>query len=358
MFAPSDMTSQTGTAYKIPIDSSLASLTGISGKRRNINGDGRINQQAAAVSASTSWQYICDMWEMQYSASGGTGSYTAVTSTLFPAGVGVGCLSLGTTGAISARFRTKMTSGNIKDLLFPPFWYPVAAPAHPFACAGILAYQDTGVDILVTPTLLSADTTDVFTTMTNTRVGAALTLPTGQLTQLVWEGGNSFQLDTLTNATNGLCLQFDFALPASASTKKLILGDVQFEGGQVCSFYGRTPLSEEERRCRRHYVEFMTGVVNEPLVLIQNLTTTTGAGALRMPESMGKTPTLVLSAASHFSQSNVSGSAVACTALSIANGTTRAVQVLTTVASGLIAGNASQLFANSTSARLALDARL
>jgi hypothetical protein len=252
-----DSTSQTGTAYKARIDGAAAALAGVAGKRRNINGDGRIDQLVAAVAISASWQYLLDMWEVETAdAVHSSGNFGQIVNANFPAGLAIGSSGLTTTGAAAIKFRTKLESLNVADMLSAPFTYPVASPLHPYASLGILAFQDSGVAVNVTPVLRSADVVNNFATMTNSLTGAVQSLPSGAVTQLWWDGAaNAFQLDSLTNARNGLCLELDFAMPTGVSAKNLQLGDVQLEPGQVASYYGRNRFDDELRACQRFYAK-------------------------------------------------------------------------------------------------------
>src|SRR5579883_2831585 len=220
-FQATNMTTQTGSVYKSAIDADTAALQGSWGKRRNINGDGQVNQLVSPVSLSGSWQYILDLWEAQsYTAANSSGSFGQIADTNFPAQVAIGTANLGTTGAVTVALRTKMESRNVRDLLAAPFQY--GTPAHPFAALGLLAFQDTGAAISVTPILRSADAADNFSTMSNALTGAAQSLPSGAVTQLWWDGaGNALQL----------------------------------EGGQVASFYGRSPFGDELERAQRYYAK-------------------------------------------------------------------------------------------------------
>jgi hypothetical protein len=249
-----DSTSTTGTVLKANIDTNSAAYAGVFGKRRNINGDGRVQQRATA-SLNGSWQYCQDMWEVWESvAANGSGTFGQQTNANFPAGVSIGTANLGTTGAVTVALRTKMVSKNVADLLSAPFIYPVSAPAHPFGSLGLLAFQDSGVSVNVTPVLRSADAVDNFTTMTNSLTGAAQALGSGAVTQLWWDtAANAFQLDSLTNARNGLCLELQFAMPTGLTTKNLQIGDVQFEGGQVASYFGRRGFNDEEEACQEFF---------------------------------------------------------------------------------------------------------
>ena len=254
-FQPTNMTVQTGSAYKAAIDADTGALQGAWGKRRNVNGDGQVNQLVTSVALSGSWQYILDLWEAQsYTAANSSGSFGQIADSNFPAQVAIGTANLGTTGAVTIAFRTKMESRHVRDLLSATFQY--GSPAHPFAAVGLLAFQDSGAAVNVTPILRSADAADNFATMSNSLTASALILPSGTVTQLWWDGaGNAFQLDTLTNARNGLCLELQFAMPTGLSTKNLRIGDVQFEGGQVASFYGRSAFGDELERAQRYYAK-------------------------------------------------------------------------------------------------------
>lgn len=251
-----DSTSTTGSILKGAYDSNAAAYAGIFGKRRNINGDGRVQQRATA-SVNNAWQYCQDMWEVWESvAANGSGTFGQQTNTNFPAGLAIGTANLSTTGAVTVALRTKMVSKNVADLLSAPFIYPVSSPAHPFASLGIIAFQDSGVSVNVTPVLRSADAVDNFTTMTNSLTGATQALGSAAVTQLWWDSAASaFQLDSLTNARNGLCLELQFAMPTGLTTKNLQLGDVQFEGGQVASYYGRNSFGDEVALCEAFFAK-------------------------------------------------------------------------------------------------------
>ena len=83
-----------------------------------------------------------------------------------------------------------------------------------------------------------------------------LSLPSGALTQLWWDtAANALQVDSLTNARNGLCLELQFAMPTGLTTKNLRIGDVQFEGGQVATYFGRSLFQDELERCQRYYAK-------------------------------------------------------------------------------------------------------
>ncbi|HUN46568.1 MAG TPA: hypothetical protein VMU85_08610 [Stellaceae bacterium] len=276
----SDMTSQTGSAYKAALDAATAALAGSAGKRRNVNGDGRVNQLTSAVAISTAWQYVLDMWEAQAGA-GVSGSFGQVADAAFPAQLAIGTAALSTSGAATVALRTKIESRATADLLAPAFQYPVAAPAHPFAALSLVAYQDSGQPMSVTPVLRSADAPDDFAGMSHAISGPTQSLPSGVLTQLWWDGAaGAFQLDTLANVANGLCLEIDIAVPAGLGGRSLRIGDVQLEGGQVATYFGRANFADELLRCQRFYAKTF------PLAVApaQNAGT---AGAWIAPQAVG-----------------------------------------------------------------------
>ncbi len=254
-YTATNMTVQSGTQYKANIDADTAALQGVYGKRRNVNGDGFINQLVNPVAISASWQYILDMWEAEIVSGTATGNFGQQASTSFPGQVSIGTTNLATTAASTLGFRTKMLGRNVSDLLFAPYLYPIGGTLqHPFGSLSILAFQNSGSSVNVTPTLRSANSVDNFSTMSNSIGGATLSLPSGVVTQLVWDGAaTAFQLDTLTNFSNGIALELDFAMPNGLSGISLQIGDVQFEGGQVATSFGRGYIADELLHCQRFY---------------------------------------------------------------------------------------------------------
>jgi len=253
-----DVTSQTGSAYKANIDSDTAANAGNWGKRRNVNGSGRINQLVSTVAIATSWAYCLDMWEFQMGSNNASGSFGQITDSNFPAGVAIGTSGLGTTSAVNINFRTKIESVNVRDIVngAAPFKYPVSSPANSYISISCLAYQDSGSSVNVTPIVRSADAQDNFGTMTNSVTGNALSLPSGAVTRLVWDtSANAIRVDNLTNGVNGLCIELDFAMPNGLSTKNLRIGDVQIEGGQVASDFAVGLVADELDRCQRYYAK-------------------------------------------------------------------------------------------------------
>jgi hypothetical protein len=92
--------------------------------------------------------------------------------------------------------------------------------------------------------------------MSNSVAGNAISLPSGAVTRLVWEGAaNAIRVDNLTNGTNGLCVELDFAMPTGLASKSLRIADVQIEGGQVASDFAPPLIADELERCQRYYAK-------------------------------------------------------------------------------------------------------
>ncbi|HTS92230.1 MAG TPA: hypothetical protein VMG55_09540 [Stellaceae bacterium] len=249
---------QTGSVYKVNIDATTAALAGIWGKRRNVNGQCRINQLVSAVAISTAWQYALDMWEFRMATNAASGNFGQIADANFPGGVALGTSGLGTSGAVQVGFRTKIESAHCRDIVngAAPFKYPVSAPANSYIAISCLAYQDSGAPVAVTPKVFSADAQDNFAAMTNSVAGNAITLPSGQVTRLVWDGAaNAIRVDNLTDGVNGLCIELDFAMPTGLSAKNLRIADVQIEGGQVASDFAPAHIGDELERCQRYYAK-------------------------------------------------------------------------------------------------------
>jgi hypothetical protein len=109
--------------------------------------------------------------------------------------------------------------------------------------------------------------------------------------------------------------------------------------------------------CQRYYHE-VGGLVNYEFVgpVFCSATTAFG-GVLRFPVEMALTPTMTVSAPGDFGVYNASAAVLACATLGSSVLNRRSAGLTGTVASGLIAGNASTLFTNNTlAARIKFEA--
>jgi hypothetical protein len=118
-----------------------------------------------------------------------------------------------------------------------------------------------------------------------------------------------------------------------------------------------TPLhaAEDLARCLRYYQTWAGVLALEFGWPGQCWGTTSAQVVVPLQVPMGGAPTVTFSAASTWAVYNAAASAVACTALTPSIVTVRNFYVNITVASGLVAGNATFLYANSTAARLSVE---
>lgn len=176
--------------------------------------------------------------------------------------------------------------------------------------------------------------------------------------------GSGFQVTgNQWNASNGLATsnQVNFIGTNSQVAELFDVGlyvDVGNEG--VFPIFELPPWEEDLRLCHRYFYQWSGAPsVNTPFGLAQNTATTSGVSLMNLPVPMRADPTLSISAASDFSVYNASGTPTACSALSLnAVSNNFDVRLDYTVASGLVAGNASVLTNNSTNARLNFSARI
>ena len=139
---------------------------------------------------------------------------------------------------------------------------------------------------------------------------------------------------------------------------------VQLELGSTATTFSRAggSIGGELALCQYYFRRVINGAsaTNEPFVLAQATTTTAVAGVLPLSAPMRTVPTLTVSAVGNFALSSSSGSLLTITALisNATQSTNRNLRIDGTVASGLTAGNASWILANSASATLDLSSEL
>jgi len=176
-----------------------------------------------------------------------------------------------------------------------------------------------------------------------------------------WEAANRVSHSTCTNwaasgTTNFFQVAYCQAFPAGVLP---FTSAAQITGEALQLLLNmRRPYDEELRRCYRYYykhpfTQFM------PFATGFCYTTTQALGTLRLPVSMRATPTLAISAASHFSAYNSSGTDLAMTAFSQSGfSCADSVRLDATVASGLVAGNGTLFTMTNASASLAFNSRM
>lgn len=156
------------------------------------------------------------------------------------------------------------------------------------------------------------------------------------------------------------------ALPASAPSLQVEVGflngnvtayvdNATLAGGQSAMPYQPITPAVDLVQCQRYYTLFGGLDTNEYGIGLQCISTTVALGVWRFPVEMAVAPTITGSAAADFSLFNAAGSLVACTVIAANNPTRRSTRLTLTVASGLVAGNASVLLTNTTTARLSAE---
>jgi len=101
-------------------------------------------------------------------------------------------------------------------------------------------------------------------------------------------------------------------------------------------------------RCQRYYYELGGLDTNENVLPMQCYSTTQAQGPFRFPVEMAIPPTITISAIGDWRLTSSTLGAIVCSALAGASPTRRGCAITASVASGLVAGNASILFANAT----------
>ncbi|CAB5219841.1 hypothetical protein UFOVP237_7 [uncultured Caudovirales phage] len=138
----------------------------------------------------------------------------------------------------------------------------------------------------------------------------------------------------------------------------LYITGVQLEQGSVATPFERPLYGKQLADCQRYYTQF-GGVGGTALPVGQAASTTGAYIPILLPVSMRTAPTFSVSANSDWYMTNASvGSALTWTASSIGGADIQACYLSITVASGLVAGNASFAQAANTSARVKFTAEL
>jgi hypothetical protein len=139
------------------------------------------------------------------------------------------------------------------------------------------------------------------------------------------------------------------------------LTGVQLEKGSTATSFDYRPYGTELALCQRYYYYFGSDQANN-CAGVGQVYVSTGFNNVMVPfpVTMRTTPSFTYSDLTHWLVQNASGSGVALTALSqvTTDASTKNGGVRGTVASGLVAGNAVGLYANSSSAKLNFSAEL
>jgi hypothetical protein len=158
-----------------------------------------------------------------------------------------------------------------------------------------------------------------------------------------WQQLTAPALTVPVNATViALTILFDANLSAT-----VYVDDAMLVVGSQPATYVPLPLADDLARCQRYYEVLVTGSANEFVGVGHAVSTTTAyfQRPFRVPKAV--TPTLNISAASTFQLLGASGAGLPGTSLAASVPTAMGTGFIATVASGLVAGNATLLQAPS-----------
>lgn len=212
----------------------------------------------------------------------------------------------------------------------------------------------TGGTLAPTLSAYTPSATDNWATNTARLSAASLTLVSGSSATGNWgKWGWTGDVSSYTNIANGLSFEIDFG-QAMTSGKTVNVAEFKVEWGIKATRCIPPPVAEEMVRCQRYYwQQTTTAAAQIGLGMGQNTTTTGGIAMIHLPVRMRAIPTLSVSNVAHFIVSNAAGTATATTNLVInsAYTATDVLAVTYTVASGLVAGNATAMGISNTSGR-------
>lgn len=129
-------------------------------------------------------------------------------------------------------------------------------------------------------------------------------------------------------------------------------------GGYGPKAFRNKPEDEEFLRCCSYFQRLTDGTLQRPSGVGQAYSSSLAVFGLVYPVPMRKVPSLTLSSAGHFSVSAATGADKVCGGLALSDQTRLASELTITGASGLVAGNATNLRATNASATFDLDAEL
>jgi hypothetical protein len=134
---------------------------------------------------------------------------------------------------------------------------------------------------------------------------------------------------------------------------------VQLEAGSVATPFERRPYGTELALCQRYAVQLADG--SDQVVATGQCFTTSGGGAVvRFPVEMRAAPTITASSAAHFALTNAPGATAAMSGTNFVFASTKSFLCELTGRSGggLVAGDATTIFALNSAARLLASAEL
>jgi len=214
----------------------------------------------------------------------------------------------------------------------------------------IKVWHDVGSAIDYEVAISIADAANNFSSVT----------PVASMTQSVAnEEGATFILivPDFGDVSNGLEVTVK-ASPGAITTKNFHFAEAQLEPSCEPSCFIARPLEQELVSCQRYAYVYKNLPVFTVLALGQCANTTTGQYTIFFPTTMRANPVITISANADFRLSQANTVKVAQTSLTPFNNQPHEVSIIATIASGLVAGNASQWTTGTTAAVATFDAEL
>jgi hypothetical protein len=346
-------------------------------RNRIINGDMRIDQRnaGASITPTTDGVFSMDRWKLRNSAAS---KFSAQQSSTAPTGFSKSLLitSLAATTPASGDYYAiqHIVEGyNASDLdwgtanaksVTLSFWVRSSLTG---TFGGSLTNYNNAQSYIFNYTISAANTwTQVVLPIAGPATGSwdstnsgafNITFALGmgstfQSTAGSWIAGNYFATSSATSVvgTNGATFY---------------ITGVQLEAGTVATPFERRSYGQELSLCQRYYYRVVSNVADNNYARLsifgQCASSTTAFAEVLFPVSMRTNPTSLQTTgtANNYSLFNSAGSGVVATALAFNAGSAHSGEVLVTVASGLVAGNATVLIANNnTTAYLGWSAEL
>jgi len=169
-------------------------------------------------------------------------------------------------------------------------------------------------------------------------------------------GSGAYETLSVTAPIAAAATQVQVAVVLDASATAYVDNAVLALGAAAVPYAPLHP-AEDLARCLRYYQEMGGLDPSEYILSLQCYSTTQANGPLRYVVEMAIAPTITVSAPGDWRLSSATFTTIPATGLIAANVTRRTCVVSATVASGLVAGNVTVLFANNTAnARIRLEA--
>lgn len=296
-------------------------------KNRIINGGMGIWQRGTPI--TTSGGYTADRWTQ---VSGNSIVHTQSTDA--PTGFTNSMQMAGTGSNIAQRIESVNCIGLGGATVTVSLWYKNSTGSDPLSLS-----------------LYYANSADNFGSVT--QIGSNQTLSASPSSS--WTYYTATFTNISANAVNGLSL---YVFRGSSATATGLLTGVQLEVGSTATSFDYRPYGTELALCQRYCIVYSVDGSSDTFSSGQNYNTTDWVAVQQLPVTMRTAPSVSYSAASDFRVFNSSAGAVTVNNIFADRITDKTFMNVGSVASGLVAGNATVLNAGTTSAKITATAEL